>query len=327
MRILVTSFLLIATSASLFISTADAAAKNDCARLLNKTVLNELAKTRKKNAQYLKKHGLANNAYVARWNVSYKDDRDLMPRQGETLVVGVTSDERHQWMEKVGRHSIGLILNGLPEEKHGSAFLRIGDKFYSEDRIREGRDPLSFLSVLAKAHKSLGYMEVTFFVTPEEMQAVQDFIDARGDNAIKAKFDIPRGPKKGEVIHPKWTHTGDNLINESCAAAALSWTNEDWLVHYDRPEPLRRLRDRLNLHWTTVANRIVWENFRNPAVSMITLHRIDRSKKNLVGHMMKNFSWNTVRGLFPFAFVADAPDTSSSKFESDRISLAEWLGE
>jgi hypothetical protein len=273
------------------------------------------------------KSDLADHAYVADWKVKFDDERDTMPREGETLVVGVTAKENEEWMEKIGQNSIGLILNGLPEEAHGSAFLRIGNKFYSEDRIRVGRSPLNFTNVIRKATRSLGYMEVTFNVSPEEMKALQDFVDARGAKKIIAKFDVPRGPKKGEPLTPVWTHTGDNLLKESCAAVVLSWTNEDWLAHYDKAEPLRRLRERLHLNWTYVANRLMWENFRNPSANYITLHRIDRSDKNLVEDFMKNLSWGSVRGLFPFAFVSDNPDTSSSKFESERIPLAQWLGE
>jgi hypothetical protein len=321
MRLVFTALILTA-----FAPLAFAAKAKDCSKLLTKASIAQAAKERVKTAKFLIKQNLAQNTYVARWKVSLNDARDVMPRQGETLVVGVTTPERKAWMEKIGYQSIGIILNGLPEEKHGSAFLRLGDKFYSEDRIREGREPLSFTNVLAKANKSLGYMEVTFFVSPEEMQAVQDFVDARAADAIKAKFDI-RGTKQGEPIHPVWTHTGDNLVNESCAAVVLSWTTEDWLQHYDKADVLRKLRDRLNLNWTYVANRIMWENFRNPAVNMVTLHRIDRSKKDLEGNLLENLSWGGVRGLFPFAFVADAPNTSSSKFESERIPLAQWLGE
>ncbi len=76
-----------------------------------------------------------------------------------------------------------------------------------------------------------------------------------------------------------------------------------------------------------MARRMIWEGFRNPMVSYVTLHRIDASgkKQSLADGFMDNLGWGRVRGLYPYAFIPDNPSTTSDKFESYRITLDEWL--
>jgi len=300
-----------------------------CTKLLE--VETQERPSHKKLAQNLVELGLADHAYAALWQFKNPAGQGPYAENGEALVVGLKKQDEEKWMNEIGHRSIGFMISGLPEEASSTAFLRIGNKFYSEDRIRYGRGPRNFIKdVLKKFNRSFGYTEATFIMTEAEIKLIQDFIDARGERKIKAQFDVSKkGPFKGSVIKPVWVHSGEDLLEESCAAAVMSFIDEKWLAHYDskKAAALRKIKEKYNLNWTYVARRLIWENFRNPKASYITLHRIDASEKaeQYVSGFSDSLGWGHIRGLYSYAFIPDNPHTSSDKFESVRISLSDYL--
>lgn len=285
---------------------------------------------RVKSAKLIEQLGLTEQTYVANWRFKSQKGQGPFAKEGETLVTALKEEDYPAWLEKIGKRSIGLMVTGLPEEAGSRAFFRIGDKFYSEERLRLGKAPRTMLDVIANETRSLGYTESTFLMTVSEISTIQKFIDARGAGEIIAQFDISKkGPFKGDVIYPVWTHTGTDLLEESCAAAATSFVDEKWLVHYSPSEAnkLRKIGEKYNIKWTHVGRRLIWENFRNLNVSMITIHRANRSKYGMdtPTNLIDRIGWGKLRGLYPYAFIPDNPDTSSNQYISVRIPLVDWL--
>lgn len=282
-------------------------------------------KVRQKMASDLKRWGYADQAYVAEWSIPDAKNAGPFLQEGETLVLGVTTAQYDDWYEKIGRRSIGLMLNGLPEENPGSAFIRIGNLWMSDTVIQDAVALRDLRRTIQNFKAKKGLTEVTFLLSEEEMAAVMKFFDSRRGRQIRAQFDT-KDVRKGQKINPKYAHTGDDLKLESCAAACTSFVSDLWLDHYEEAEVLRLLRERLGLNSTFVARRMLWENFRNPSAAMMTEFRIERSSRGLQDDFRANNGWGHIRGLYPYAYIPDGGlEHATSKYKSRRLTLDEYL--
>lgn len=290
---------------------------------------------RRELAERMVERGLEPDAYVARWKAKTEAGRGPLAPKGDLLVVAVRHPNFDRWMAEVGERSIGLVLNGLPEHKPGTAYLRVGNRMFTYNQVRNEDGVLSFSKPAISPRDSLnpdayysqrGWTEATFAVTPAEMQAVLDFLLARS-RGIKAVRDLPRSYREGETIRPEFDSEKFTLKQESCAAACTSWMDPKWLEHYKGPskEVLLGLVERLDAKPTFVARQNIWANSRNENTLSLTLVGFDQTKKlDHEAPLIEVNKWFNLRGMQVFALIPDPVGTSKT-VEADRMSLREWL--
>lgn len=291
----------------------------------NNLSVQQSALSRKKMAQTLVDIGLTNSAYAVQWKLKDLKYKGPLESQGEFLVVGLDRNKQsfQDWVEQVAGHTIGLAINGLPENNPGSAMLRIGRRFYSFVELKygggmKGVDIFEF-------KKAYPWTEVTYEVTPNEMKEIVNFFKAREQGEIIAKFDMRNGIKKGNVLSPKFDSESIGLIKESCAGICSSFYNPDWLAHYDNNQVLVQLRDRLNLQPYHIAKQVIWANARRSHLAAITLVGIERSEKQLTQDFIENNEWEKLRGMPAHGLIPDMPNGNSITIHSTRQSLTDWL--
>jgi hypothetical protein len=322
-------FLTAAVLATLFISslpTNHAWAQTRCARtmLAADWKVGSTWAEKIKLAKEMVESGTENDAYVVKWRALNAKAQGPLDPSGELLVVGVRTENFAKWMEDVGEHSIGLAVDSLPESNPGTAYLRIGNRLFSFSNIQNARDGQTRSRELKEP--GLGWVEATFTVTKAEMDAILDFIAARG-KGIPAAQDVPRAFKKGELIRPYFEIEGYTLKRESCAGACTSWFDPKWLVHYTgkTKDVLVNLARRLNIEPTFVAKRNVWQNARNSNTMSITVVGIDQSKRiDPEKPLIETNKWYNLRGLPVYGLIPD-PVGDSRTVEATRMDLREWL--
>jgi hypothetical protein len=180
-------------------------------------------------------------------------------------------------------------------------------------------DSRRFFSKLSRS----GRVEATFLLTPAELKAVEEFVQARANGEVKARIKL-RGYRVGEPLKPRFRETGTSLHLESCAGACTSPFDYRWHEHTDLGSILEAVTDRTMIDPTQVAKKLIWSNFRNPFTSAITLHRIDLSAKGLTDDMSKNLSWGPLRGLASWSSIPDPKAPRGGSSEQQRFPLLEW---
>lgn len=279
--------------------------------------------------------GLDQTAYVVNWHAIKESARGPFPESGEFVVSGVPWSKAGHWMDAVGESTIGLMVDGLPEANPGSAELRVGNRYYSYQDVRSLRDDRrEVYSLFYELRSPRQYVtELTLTVTPEEKQAVLHFLAARQKGTLVAKTDIRSGVKAGEVIRPGFDIEKMGLSRESCAGACTSWFNPAWLKHYDAPEVLIALAERLELRATPVAKQMIWGHVRRPGPMGITLFGIDRANigetsfrmLDLMSNFIKNNAWLKLRGMPAYGYIPDPVSGATETILSQRIPLTTWL--
>lgn len=339
------TFILTSSLSSLTSSSAWAGrTHSECERAFSLSSVNRVANG---IAAKLVRAGLDAYAYMVQWKSSAASKGPWL-EEGNMLVNGVTREQVKKWMKTVGKSSIGIGLNRLPENRPKLGYLRIGDEFYEFMDIQRSEGATddvytaSFVDyVLSLRENRKGkyyhFTEVTIPMTAAEMRAIRRFIGARKNGKIKAKFDIP-GRKRtytdssmervterfeayeaGQEIDPVMGEEWGDLFVESCAAACTSWLNPLWLEHYDRAEELRRIIKKYHLDFTHVDTRYVWHNFRNPQVGAVTLFGIEDSQIGLTDDFIRKNTLHKVRGLAKWGTI---PDPKSG---GQRYLLRDWL--
>ena len=285
---------------------------------------------REKIARKLLRSKMKDRTYVARWEAKHDKAQGPFTKTGEILVTGVEKSDYDTWMDLIGKNSIGIGLFGIPESGGGVAYLRIGDKFFTHEGAAAGRKPKQFKRVFDQGDvwfTDVGLTEATIPMTPSEIKAILEFYEQRNTAAIVAQHDF-RGYNEGEIIEPDYSHTGNNLVNESCAKACTSFLSDLWYEHMEDQvlaNKLRKIRKKYNLNPNFVARANVWMNFRNPAAHA-TVMRTDVSKKDLTDNFINDNSWGTIRGLYPYAFMPDGSKKHSvESYSSYRMTLEEYL--
>lgn len=279
--------------------------------------------------------GVDQTAYVVKWHAIKESARGPFPESGEFVVSGVPWSKAGHWMEAVGENTIGLMVDGLPESNPGSAELRVGNRYYSYRDVRSRReDRREVYSLFYDVGSPRHYVtELTLTVTPEEKQAVLHFLAARQSGTLVAKTDIRGGAVAGEVIRPEFDIEKMGLSRESCAGACTSWFNPAWLKHYDAPEVLIALAERLELKPTPVAKQMIWGHVRRPGPMGITLFGIDRADigetsyrmPNLMSDFIHNNAWLKLRGMPAYGYIPDPVSGATETILSQRIPLTTWL--
>ena len=290
---------------------------------------------REKMAQMLVNIGMGDMAYVARWAAKHAKAQGPFTKTGETLVVGVEKDNYDKWMRNIGKSSIGIGVYGLPEDKTGTAYLRIGDQFFNHVMAAAGKKPKTFKRVFKNGEAwshSYGLTEATIMLTASEIKDILKFFRARGTGQIVAQEEM-RDYFEGEILDPEFSHSGKDLFYESCAGACTSFLSDLWLDNMNDQKlanRLRKIREKYNLNFNYVARANVWQNFRNPAAH-ISVMRIETSKKDLVQDFISENSWGNIRGLYKYAFMPDGRPSNKKRthevasYRSQRISLADYL--
>ncbi|HRK08591.1 MAG TPA: hypothetical protein PLZ57_12540 [Pseudobdellovibrionaceae bacterium] len=262
-------------------------------------------------ARALVRSGLEDFAYIAKWRLKRDADAGPYPRQGEFLSVGVPRDKFAAWKREIGEKTIGIGFDGTPADP-GSASLRVGNQYYSFSAIQQGRGP-SPVSVSQR-------VEATFYVTPAEMRAVVEFLEARGRGEIVAARDIRGGPRAGEPIRPSFDYNSANLVQESCAGACTSFASPLWLQHYAGARILENLRERLVLYSQQAARGTVWRHARVPNLMAITQFDVAANT-----NFIETNRWGTLRSIPVYSHIPDPPTGSSSALTARRIPLADYL--
>lgn len=279
---------------------------------------------RKTFARALVKAGLADTAYAVEWSLKDGAEPGPYPRSGSFVSNGVPMDRFQAWLKAVGKETIGLGITGLGAAGNlQSAGLRVGEMYYPYGRIFGGKKPIKFTR---KAE--LTFTEATFFVSPREMRAIEEFLRARGKGQILATRDIRGSVSEGEALNPKWDWRGDfhSVKKESCAGICTSFINLEWLEHYEGARILQRLRDRLQLEDTGVARAMVWRHIRSPEVMGLTQFGIyDVDGKALASNFIGENSYGTLRGLPVYGLIPDPQSGETTQLRSKRIPLQEWL--
>lgn len=283
------------------------------------TTLEKAFSDKVKYVKKLKRDGF-NNSYVSRWVVKEEKYQGPYAKSGEMVVVGVKSEQANEWMEKIGKKTIGLMVNGLPENNPGTAILRVGERLYTYNSIQRG----GIFTFAVEALKFNRLTESTFYVTPREMQEIHRFLKARMAREIVAKEDVGRSVKKGDVLEPTFDSEKITLTEESCAGACTSPFNPMWLKHFDHPEVLLNMVKRLDIEASHVAKHLIWRHARNPMLASITLFGIGKSDLELDTGLIENNKWGRLRGQPVYAIVPDVSKTSKTLW-SERLTLDEWL--
>lgn len=283
--------------------------------------------SRKKMAQTLVDIGLDKSSYAVEWKLKDLKYKGPLETHGEFLVVGITrmTQNFQDWVEQVADHTIGLAVNGLPENNPGSAMLRIGRHFYGYDELNYNKN---MKSIDISSNEYLRqWTEVTYEVTPQEMQAILNFYKARTRGEIRAKFNMRNGIKKGDILRPDFDTESIGLTKESCAAICSSFYNSDWLAHYDNNQVLVQLKERLNLQPYHVAKQIIWANARRSHLAAVTMVGLERSQKQLTADFINANEWEKLRGMPAHGLIPDMPRGNSITIQSTRRTLTDWLDE
>lgn len=277
--------------------------------------------------------GVDSTAYVVNWTAIKESARGPFPESGEFVVSGVPWRQAGEWMDAVGENTIGLIVTGLPESNPGTAGLRIGNHYYPYYTVNG--PPADHETFYSPVRSRREFTELTISVMPEEMKAVEAFIAARQKKEIVAKENIRGGAAKGETINPDFDIEKMGLVNESCAGACTSWFNPQWLKHYDAPEVLRSIAERLELKPTPVAKQAIWGHVRRPGPMGITLFGIDRAnigetlyaQPDLMTNFIENNAWFKLRGMPAYGYIPDPQSGLTTTIRSTRTPLKAWLEE
>jgi hypothetical protein len=272
----------------------------------------EGAEGRVRMARALVRSGLEDFAYIAKWRLKPGADSGPYPRTGEFLSVGVTREKFTAWKREIGEKTIGIGFDGTTANP-GSASLRVGNQYYSYSGIQNGYAP----SAVSNTQR----VEATFYVTPAEMRAVVEFLQARGREEIVAARDIRGGPRAGEPIRPTFDYNSANLVQESCAGACTSFASPLWLQHYAGARILENLRERLALYSQQAARGTVWRHARVPNLMAITQFSVDAQ----AGSFIQTNRWGTLRSIPIYSHIPDPPTGSSSALTARRIPLADYL--
>lgn len=327
------SFKLLISAALLLIHSPFAFA-DDCDGLLfsvSTKDIQEGIKKRKALSKVLIDLEMDKTAYISRWSTKNEKAKGHLLEKGDTLVSGISTDKLDSWMLAIGQHSIGIGTFGLPEENSIAAAIRVGDQLYPFDYIQGDRLPVNFKKALNNNNEdTVGFTEATFMLRPDEIEAIHQFFTERREGRIVAQTDDVPGYKKGQVLNPKYDHSGHNLKNESCAAACTSFLSDMWLDNMnnqDLANSLRALRDRINANFNYVTRRNIYENFRNPHAH-ISVFAIEKSERGLISQFIKRNGWGLIRGLYDYAFMPDGGVIHEvQSYKSARISLQEYLEE
>jgi hypothetical protein len=305
----------------------DATCPGVAARFLNRSSLPETNLPANKLAKILKRAGLGDHAYMAKWQAGAGEAKvGPWAKKGNTLVAGFVKDDVDEWMETVGKKSFGFMVNGLPEDRKHTGILRVGNTIYYYDYIQEA--PSAEFKHNAtqwlKALDNNGRAEATFMATPAELRAITKFIEDRAHSRVTAQAPI-RGYAEGEPIRPEWTFSGDTLQRESCASACTSPFDYRWISNYNGGDALKDIAEALMINPSAVANRNLWSNFRNPYASAITLHRIDLSERELVEDFVGHHNWHPLRGLPQWGIIPDPHGTQTGGgARTERVPLNDW---
>lgn len=267
--------------------------------------------------------GLSNTSYVTKWSLTpagRATSQGRFPAKGEFVVTGVPSAKINTWMNQVGKNTVGLVLDDLPENSPGTASLRIGRHYFEFWDVRDFNE-----GPFRPGKFEGGQMtELTLPITIPEQKAILDFIKARQHHAIIAKHSRGAGVKEGEPIAPEFDSHKFTLAEESCAAACTSWFDARWLEHYDAPAALKRLAEKFDLKSTFVAKQMVWGHVRLPGPIGITIFGIEYSPELMASFKEKN-EWHTIRGIPAYGYIPDPKSGQTGTVKSKRMSLEEWL--
>ena len=319
-------FLSLAAVTTLSLGNA-AWAQRDCRDLFS-SVPQAVPMSKREYVSKLVQAGVDSTAYVVNWTAIKESARGPFPESGEFVVSGVPWRRAGEWMDAVGKNTIGLMVKGLPESNPGTAGLRIGERLYRYSDIHQptiGRKEV-YEPFYSMAHPRRELTELTISVTPEEMKAVEAFVAARQKDEIVAKENIRGGAAKGETINPDFDIEKMGLVNESCAGACTSWFNPQWLKHYDAPEVLRSIAERLELKSTPVAKQAVWGHVRRPGPMGITLFGIDRAnigetvyaQPDLMTNFIASNAWFKLRGMPAYGYIPDPQSGLTTTIRSMR---------
>jgi hypothetical protein len=275
-------------------------------------------------ATILERHGLDRHAYMAKWKAPNIEAKiGPFNRQGNTLVVGLESNQLEEWMNRVGKKSFGLMVTDIPENNPGTAGLRIGDKIYTYGDIRDGGTPANALQALRGSQ----YTETTFMATPAQLAEIRRFVETRGRQGVISDGTI-RGYPEGTPITPEFDPNSFTMKKESCAGACSSPFDYRWLSQYDHGDAMKTITSSLMIAPTYVAKRNIWGNFRNPYAAAITIFGIDSSSRNLTQDFIGNNSWGYLRGLPQWGVMPDPQDGVSGSGAGatvvERFRLADW---
>jgi hypothetical protein len=272
-------------------------------------------------AKTLERHGLDRHAYMVKWKAPNVEAKiGPFNREGNTLVVGLESNQARAWMERVGKKTIGLMVTDIPENNPGTAGLRLGDEIWTYHGIRDGGSPESATQLLSNGGQ---YTETTFEVTPAQLAELKRFVRTRARHGIISDGTV-RGYPEGTPITPEFDSSSFTMRNESCAAACTSPFDYRWLTHYDHGDVLKTVTASLMIAPTYVAKRNIWGNFRNPYASAITIFGINSSNRRLSEDFMRFNSWGYLRGLPQWGVMPDSADGSSGATTTIRHKLADW---
>ena len=329
--------LLLSLAAITILSLGNAAwAQRDCRDLFSST-LPAMPMSKTEYVSKLVQTGVDSTAYVVNWTAIKESARGPFPESGEFVVSGVPWRKAGEWMDAVGKNTIGLLVTGLPESNPGTAGLRIGNRYYRYSKIHSPSPDRSevYDPFYSAAQPRRELTELTISVTPEEMKAVEAFIAARQKNELVAKQNIRGGAAKGETINPDFDIEKMGLVNESCAGACTSWFHPKWLEHYEAPEILRSIAERLELKATPVAKQAIWGHVRRPGPIGITLFGIDRAnigetvyaQPDLMTNFIANNAWFKLRGMPAYGYIPDPQSGLTTTIRSTRTPLKTWLSE
>lgn len=268
-------------------------------------------------------------SYMVDWKLKRDNQRGPWGMKGNTLVHGVKSSQRAQWMEKIGQKSFGLGFQELPSDVSGglTGVLRIKDKFFDYWEIQR-HDGFSSLRNQDASNK-YDWSEATFMATDEELEAMLKFLEDRTENRIIAQRNLiskNHTIAKGQPIKPKFNIKEDTLTQESCAAACSSMFSPDWLSHYGTPTALRlaAMSVEKGLRNHSNARAYVYSNFRNPNLSAITILNVEKRNPK-PEDFLEGTNWGELGGMM-WGFIPDrAPKNPSPNYTNRRITLKDWL--
>jgi len=300
--------------------------------LKGKEVRVNVTRTRARTQKKLARRLLA--ARIPGYGLLFRHKKDAW--QGANIVASVRNAQLGTWMDTVGYHTVGLLIDKLPgQEAKGSGYIRLGERIYSYIDVRgEWRDPgvraplESFL-----VNESTVYTEATYSASPAEMRALQVFYEARSYDQIKST--------RGVAIKPRWNKRGAcNTAQEACAGATSSAFNLTWVKAFERSlsgirryghmmgnEVLRNASAQDVAHLRSFIARTGIKQQADPKAmvrqafgeaDMITALNA-RSRDPISDLVWRRQSW---RGLGRLPIIVDlGPGKTSKAFDSERVSL------
>lgn len=293
---------------------------------------------RRKLATLIADAGLSSSAYAVQWKLKETSNPGPYPTSGEFLAIAVPFEKLNDWVSGVGKNTIGLAVEGHPEDgRFHSAILRIGTHLYEWSDIQENGS----FKELTQNRPYEGFTEATFIVTKAEMRAIEKFIADRSGDGIKAVKKVRNGPDVGEVINPEFDYSKNTLTKESCAGACSSFYNPLWLTHYKAAEGgeavnsrqkarfdaamiLENMRVRLGLESTPIAKAMVWRHARNPNLMAIT--QVGTSPAATSNFIERN-KWGVLKGMPVYSLIPDPKGGENNQVIAKRTALAEWLAQ